>query len=71
MEECLRYVTLNDEECCSYDTRHNVGCDTLINALIFATQLNDRQVADVLQCSRRRRKLSDDLRGNFIKLFIS
>jgi len=52
---------LNDEYCSGDDASDDVRGQTFIDALIFACQLHDRQVTDVLQCPRRRREPAIDL----------
>jgi len=49
---------VNDKGGDGDDACSQVARDAFINAVVLQRHINDRQVTDVLQCSRRRRKIT-------------
>ena len=53
---------MDDDDCYGDDACGEIAGDTLVDAVVLQRDINDRQVPDVLQRPRRRRKLAEYLR---------
>ena len=52
---------MNNEDGDGDDACSQVASDTFVDAVILQRDVDDRQITDVLQCSRRRRKVTEYL----------